>query len=122
MLSKPSGKSRDSLAAQLLLADDAYDAVHSRPLIAERGAVAVIPNTPQRASKNTFESQLCFEHHLSSSAPPDQRHSTASPHASRKTARTYLAMVILAATIRRLPVKCVRMAVSETPFDGLDLS
>jgi len=31
-------------------------------------------------------------------------------------------MVILAATIRRLPVKCVRMAVSETPFDGLDLS
>lgn len=39
------------LPAQVVLADAAYDAVHFRTVIANMNAIAVIPNTPQRALK-----------------------------------------------------------------------
>ena len=44
----------DGLPAQFVLADGAYDAAHFRTVIAKGGAVAVIPNIPQRASQYLF--------------------------------------------------------------------
>ena len=42
------------LPAQVVLADGAYDAAHFRQLIAERGATAVIPNTPRSCARTVF--------------------------------------------------------------------
>lgn len=44
--------------------DTAYDADSLRQAIAEKGAVAVIPNTPSRARKYPLDKHLYAERHL----------------------------------------------------------
>jgi transposase len=87
------------LPAQVVLADGAYDAAHFRSVIAERGATAVIPNTPQRASKYPFERQLYRERHLVEYCFSRLKQFRRVATRFEKTVRNYLAMVTLAATI-----------------------
>lgn len=87
------------LAAQVVLADGAYDARHFRELIAGMGAVAVIPNTPQRASQYPFDRQLYRERHLVECCFSRLKQFRRVATRFEKTARNYLAVVTLAATI-----------------------
>jgi transposase len=41
----------EDLPAEIVMADTAYDADHFRQLIADKGAIAVIPNNPSRTRK-----------------------------------------------------------------------
>lgn len=87
------------LPAQVVLADGAYDATHFRSVIAERGATAVIPNTPQRASKSPFDQQLYRERHLVECCFSRLKQFRRVATRFEKAAQNYLAVVTLAATI-----------------------
>jgi len=52
------------LPAETIMADIAYDADHLRQAIAEKGAVAVIPNNPSRAQKHPLDRDLYAQRHL----------------------------------------------------------
>lgn len=87
------------LPAAVVLADGAYDAAHFRQVIADRGAIAVIPNTPQRASKYPFDKHLYRERHLVECCFSRLKQFRRVATRFEKTARNYLAVVTLAATI-----------------------
>ena len=87
------------LPAQVVLADGAYDAAHFRQVIADKGATAVIPNTPQRASKYPFDLHLYRERHLVECCFSRLKQFRRVATRFEKTARNYLAIVTLAATI-----------------------
>lgn len=87
------------LPARIVLADGAYDARHFRELIARIGATAVIPNTPQRASKYPFDRQLYRERHLVECCFSRLKQFRRVATRFEKTAQNYLAVVTLAATI-----------------------
>ena len=46
------------------MADTAYDADHFRQVIADKGAIAVIPNNPSRTKKHLFDRNLYAQRHL----------------------------------------------------------
>jgi transposase len=46
------------------MADTAYDADHFRQAIADKGALAVIPNNPSRARKYRLDKHLYAQRHL----------------------------------------------------------
>jgi len=48
----------EGLAADVVMADTAYDADHLRQAIAAKGAIAVIPNNPSRAKKHPLDAHL----------------------------------------------------------------
>jgi transposase len=48
----------DGLPAKAVMADTAYDADHFRQAIADKGAVAVIPNNPSRTKKHSLDKHL----------------------------------------------------------------
>ena len=54
----------EGLAAEVVMADTAYDADHFRQAIADKGALAVIPNNPSRTKKYSVDKHLygkrCF--------------------------------------------------------------
>ena len=52
------------LAAEVVMADTAYDADHLRQAIAAKGALAVIPNNPSRAHKYPLDKHLYAQRHL----------------------------------------------------------
>ncbi len=85
--------------AAVVLADTAYDADHVRSLIAAMNAKAVIPNHPSRTAKYAFDPQLYKKRHLIECcfSKLKQFRRVATRH--EKTARHYLAVVTLAATI-----------------------
>jgi transposase len=45
----------EGLAAEVVMADTAYDADHLRKAIAAKGALAVIPNDPSHALKHPLD-------------------------------------------------------------------
>ena len=83
----------------MVLADAAYDADHFRALIAAAGAVAVIPDDPSRAAKPPLDRHLYEARHLVECcfSKLEQFRRAATRH--EKTARDFLAVVTLAATI-----------------------
>ncbi len=87
------------LPAQVVLADGAYDAEPFRELIDGIGATAVIPNTPQRASKYPFDRQLYRERHLIECCFSRLKQFRRVATRYEKTARNYLAVVTLAAIV-----------------------
>jgi transposase len=87
------------LAAQIVMADGAYDAAHFRALIAQRGAVPVIPNTPQRACKFPFDRHIYRERHLVECCFSRLKQFRRVATRYEKTAQNYLAVVTLAATV-----------------------
>jgi transposase len=54
----------EGLAAEVVMADTAYDADHLRQAIAAKGAIAVIPNNPSRALKYPLDKDLYAQRHL----------------------------------------------------------
>lgn len=54
----------ESLPAEVVLADAAYDSDRLRKAIADKGAVAVIPNNPSRARKYPLDKHLYAQSHL----------------------------------------------------------
>ena len=54
----------EGLPAKIVMADTAYDADHFRQTIADKGAVAVIPNNPSRTRKYPLDKHLYAQRHL----------------------------------------------------------
>ena len=81
------------------MADTAYDADHFRKAIAEKGAVAVIPNNPSRAQKHTIDKHLYAQRHLIECCFSKLKQFRRVATRFEKTARNYLAVVTLAAIV-----------------------
>jgi transposase len=89
----------DGLPAEFVIADTAYDANHFRRTIARKGAIAVIPNNPSRASKHPLDTHLYAQRHLVECCFSKLKHFRRVATRFEKTAENYLAVVTIAATI-----------------------
>jgi transposase len=74
----------EGLAAEVVMADTAYDADHLRQAIAAKGALAVIPNNPSRAIKYPLDKHLYAQRHLVECCFSNSSNSVASQPASKK--------------------------------------
>ena len=54
----------EGLSADFVMADAAYDSDRLRNAIADKGAMAVIPNNPSRAQKHPLDKHLYAQRHL----------------------------------------------------------
>jgi len=89
----------EGLPAEVVLADAAYDSDRLRKAIADKGAVAVIPNNPSRARKYSLDKHLYAQRHLVECCFSKLKQFRRVATRFEKTARHYLAVVTLAATI-----------------------
>lgn len=90
----------DGLAAQVVLADSAYDAHHFRKLIAGMGLLPLFPIRPSApASTPSTDRQLYRERHLVDCCFSRLKQFRRVATCYEKTASNYLAVVTLAATI-----------------------
>jgi transposase len=89
----------DGLPADAVMADAAYDADRLRKAIADKGAAAVIPNNPSRASKYPLDKHLYAQRHLIECCFSKLKQFRRVATRFEKTARNYLAVVKLAATV-----------------------
>jgi transposase len=83
----------------VVMADAAYDADHFRAAIAQAGAIAVIPSNPSRAIKPPFDTDLYKERHLIECCFSKLKQFRRVATRYEKTARNYLAVITIAATI-----------------------
>jgi transposase len=83
----------------VVMAGTAYDADHFRAAIVAAGAIAVIPNSPSRASKLPFDRDLYKERHLVECCFSKLKQFRRVATRYEKTARNFLAVVTIAATI-----------------------
>jgi transposase len=70
------------------MADTAYDANHFRQSIADKGALAVIPNNPSRAIKHPLDAHLYAQRHLVECCFQGSSSSEESQPASRRPPET----------------------------------
>lgn len=89
----------EGLPAEVVMADAAYDADPLRQAIAAKGAVAVIPSNPSRARKYPLDKHLYAQRHLIECCFSKLKQFRRVATRFEKTARNYLAVVTLAATI-----------------------
>jgi transposase len=89
----------EGLAADVVMADTAYDADHLRQAIAAKGAIAVIPNNPSRAKKHPLDAHLYAQRHLVECCFSRLKQFRRVANRFEKTARNYLAVITLAAII-----------------------
>lgn len=89
----------EGLAAEAVMADAAYDADPLRKAIAAKGAVAAIPNNPSRARKHPLDRHLYAQRHLIECCFSRLKQFRRVATRYEKTARNYLSVVTLAATI-----------------------
>ena len=89
----------DGLPAKVVMADAAYDADRLRQVIADKDAVAVIPNNPSRAQRYPIDKHLYAQRHLIECCFSKLKQFRRVATRFEKTARNYLAVVTLAATI-----------------------
>ncbi len=89
----------EALPAEVVMADAAYDSDRLRQKIAEKGAVAVIPNNPSRATKYPVDKHLYAQRHLVECCFSRLKQFRRVATRFEKTARNYLAVVTLAAII-----------------------
>ena len=89
----------DGLPAAVVMADTAYDSDRIRQAIAEKGAVAVIPNNPSRARKHPLDKHLYAQRHLVECCFSKLKQFRRVATRFEKTAQNYLAVITLAATI-----------------------
>lgn len=82
------------LPADIVMADAAYDSDRLRSAIAEKGAVAVIPNNPSRARKYTQDKHLYAQWHLIECWFSKFKQFRRVATRFEKTARNYLAVVL----------------------------
>lgn len=81
------------------MADTAYDSNRLREVIAEKGALAVIPNNPSRATKSPLDKHLYAQRQLVECCFSRLKQFRRIATRYEKTARNYLAVVTIAATI-----------------------
>ncbi len=91
----------DHLPAEggVVIADTAFDADHLREKVAASGAIAVIPSNPSRTRRLPLNKALYKERHLVECCFSKLKHFRRVATRYEKTARNYLAVVTLAATI-----------------------
>lgn len=89
----------EGLPARVVMADTAYDADHLRQLITDKGALAVIPNNPSRARKHPLDKHLYAQRHLVECCFSKLKQFRRVATRFEKTARNYLAILHLAATV-----------------------
>ena len=89
----------EDLPAEVVMADTAYDSDDLRQRIAEKGAVAVIPNNPSRALKHPLDPHLYAQRHLVECCFSRLKQFRRIATRFEKTARNYLAIVTLAAIV-----------------------
>jgi transposase len=89
----------EDLGAEIVMADAAYDADHFRQTIADKGALAVIPNNPARAKKHPLDKHLYAQRHLVECCFSKLKQFRRVATRYEKTARNYLAVVTLAAIV-----------------------
>ena len=87
------------LAADVVMADTAYDSDRLRKLIADKGALAVIPNNPSRARKHPLDKELYKQRHLVECCFSRLKQFRRVATRFEKTARNYTAVVTLAAIV-----------------------
>lgn len=80
-------------------ADAAYDSDRLRKAIADKGAVAAIPNNPSRTRKYKVDKHLYAQCHLVECCFSKLKQFRRVATRFEKTARHYLAVVTIAATI-----------------------
>ena len=81
------------------MADTAYDSDQIRQVIADMGALAVIPNNPSRAKKHPVDEPLYAERHLVECCISKLKQFRRVATRFEKTARNYLAVVTIAAIV-----------------------
>ncbi len=81
------------------MADTAYDSDQIRKAVAEKGAIAVIPNNPSRAKKHPLDEHLYAQRHLVECCFSRLKQFRRVATRFEKTARNYLAVITLAAII-----------------------
>ena len=89
----------EGLPAKVVLADTAYDSDRLRKAIADKGAIAVIPNNPSRALKHPLDKHLYAQRHLVECCFSKLKQFRRVATRFEKTARNYLADLHIAATI-----------------------
>jgi transposase len=89
----------EDLPATVVIADAAYDSDRLRRAIASKRAQAVIPNNPSRAHKHLLDKHLYKERHLIECCFSKLKQFRRVATRYEKTARNYLAVVTLAATV-----------------------
>lgn len=98
----------EGLPAEVVMADTAYDSDAIRQAIAERGAVAVIPSNPSRASKHPLDRHLYARRHLVEYCFSKLKHFRRVATRFEKTARNYLAVVAVVTIVpwlRQVPTE-----------------
>jgi transposase len=89
----------DGLPAEAVMADTAYDSDDIRQAIADKGALAVIPNNPSRASKHPLDKHLYAQRHLVECCFSKLKQFRRVATRFEKTARNYLAVITIAAIV-----------------------
>ncbi|MBX5167491.1 IS5 family transposase [Rhizobium sp. NZLR4b] len=89
----------EGLSADIVMADTAYDSDRLRNAIADKGAVAVIPNNPSRAQKYPLDKHLYAQRHLIECCFSRLKQFRRVATRFEKTAENYLAVVIIAAIV-----------------------
>lgn len=89
----------EGLPADVVMADAAYDAGPLRQAIADKGAVAVIPTNPTRTRRHPLDKHLYGQRHLIECCFSKLKQFRRVATRYEKTARNYLSVVTLAATI-----------------------
>jgi len=89
----------EGLAADVVMADAAYDSDALRHAIRAKGAIAVIPNNPSRSSKHPLDKHLYAQRHLVECCFSKLKQFRRVATRFEKTARNYLAVVTVAAIV-----------------------
>ena len=89
----------EGLAAEVVMADTAYDADHFRQAIADKGALAVISNNPSRTKKYSVDKHLYAQRHLVECCFSKLKQFRRVATRFEKTAQNYRAVVTLAAIV-----------------------
>ncbi|SFI03171.1 Transposase, partial [Paracoccus aminovorans] len=87
------------LPAEVIMADTAYDSDRLRETVAQKGAVAVIPNNPSRARKYPLDRHLYAQRQLIECCFSRLKQFRRVATRYEKTARNYLAVVTIAAIV-----------------------
>jgi transposase len=93
------GELIEGLPANIVMADTAYDADHFRQVIADKGALAVIPNNPSRAKKHPLDKHLYAQRHLVECCFSKLKQFRRVATRFEKTARNYRSVITLAAIV-----------------------
>jgi transposase len=89
----------EDLPAEVVMADTAYDSDKIRQAVADKGALAVIPNNPSRTRKHPLDAHLYAQRHLVECCISKLKQFRRVATRFEKTARNYFAVITLAAIV-----------------------